>query len=240
MASIPLDWTEIKSYCDTYGPGKQRPAQPRSCPQCDQDRIWYNGWRWVFPVFLQDGQCWRFDDGLALQRVKCAHCEHSWTLRPAWLCPQRQFQLDVVEWESAVYVQTPTASYRKVAEGCGCSASSVWRWVGWCAAVAKPAEIVAQTARIDASTPAADMIPRHVPAVRRKARSASRAAVLLLCLQVLVALGCWSRALAHPASDPSPLRSYVSDRFLRFRIISPLTRPPSSPRLEQHARGPPV
>lgn len=240
MRSIVLDWVEIKAYCETIGPDRGRPPRPTACFFCDWRRVWFDGWRVVFAVVLVDGVVHRFGDGLFLQRVKCARCEVAWTLYPPWMWPRMQFQLDVVEVATLGYVVQPMATYRSVAEAVGCSPTTVWRWVGWCATVAEPGAVVAQVAMMHASTPAAELSPRRVPQTHDKAYSAERAAVLLSSLQVLFALGCWSRALAHPSPDPSPLRAYVVGRFLRFRETMRLTRPRASPRVQHPGRGPPV
>jgi hypothetical protein len=240
VRSIVLDWVEIKTYCETIGPDRGRPPRPTACCFCDWRRVWFDGWRVVFAVVLVDGTVHRFDDGLCLQRVKCARCKAAWTLYPPWMCPRKQFQLDVVEVAALGYLAEPMATYRAVAKAVGCSPTSVWRWVGWCATVAEPGAIVAQVAMMQTPTPAADLSPRRVPQTHDKAHSAERAAVLLLCLQVLFALGCWSRALPHPSPDPCPLRAYVVGRFLRLREILPLPRPIASPRMQHHQRAPPV
>ena len=197
MRSIVLDWVEIKAYCETIGPDRAGPPRPTACCFCDWRRVWRDGWRVVFAVVLVDGAVHRLGDGLFLQRVKCARCEVARTLYPPWVGPRMQFQPDVVEAATLGYLVEPMATYRAVAKGVGCSPTPVWRWVGWCATVAEPGAIVTQVATMDASTPAADLSPRRVPQTHDKAHSAERAAVLLLCLQVPFALGCWSRAMPH-------------------------------------------
>jgi hypothetical protein len=238
--SIAINWLEINEYRRTIGPGKGGPARPSVCPLCDGTVVWFNGWRVVFAIVLQHGLAYRFDDGLPVQRVKCAQCKKAWTLRPPWLYPRRQFQLDVVENATINYLQEPRSTHRGVARSVGCAASSVWRWVGECATVAEPAAIVADTTRMDPGTPVLQLIPKQVPQTHQKARSDSRAQVLLLCLQLLTSLGCWSRALPHPSLDPSPLRRYVWDRFLRLHQVMPLRGSSLSPRLQQRQRGPPA
>jgi hypothetical protein len=85
MASIVLGWSELKNYLAEVGPGRGHPERPSECPFCDGARVWFDGWRVVFCVVLLDGAGHRFDDGLSLQRVACATCDTSWTLRPAFL-----------------------------------------------------------------------------------------------------------------------------------------------------------
>ena len=239
MTSILLDWQEIKAYSETVGPGRDRPPRPHSCSSCDGTRVWFNGWRLVFPVVEVEGSPIRFDDGLWLQRVKCRGCRVSWVLRPPWLYPHRSLQADVVEAAALTYLQAPEATYRAVAAGHHCSARSVWRSVGWVATLAPPAALVAEAARLQPDTSATLMIPAAVPEDHSKARSDRRAAVLLTALQVLVAMFMLSRAQAHPPDDPSALRWWLSDRFLRFRQVITLTGDSASPPVPHPGRGPP-
>jgi hypothetical protein len=88
---------------------------PGACPFCDGVRIWLDGWRLVFCVVLLDGTPHRFDDGLPLQRVVCAGCHVSWTLRPAFLYPHRSFEPDVVEAAGFDYLGDPAANYEQTA-----------------------------------------------------------------------------------------------------------------------------
>lgn len=99
MASIARAWPEIKSYAASMGPGRGRPPRPSACTRrgCPPDRIWYDGWRLVFVTVLVEGQPLRLDDGLWVQRVACAGCWTSWTVRPAFLYPHRSYAPDVVE-----------------------------------------------------------------------------------------------------------------------------------------------
>lgn len=237
--SVLLDWAEIKRYSETVGPGRGRPARPQSCSRCDGRRVWFDGWRQVFPVVLVEGLPWRFDDGLWLQRAKCGECHVSWVLRPAWLYPHRSLEPDVAESAAHAYLRVPEATYRAVASVHLCSARSVWRWVGWAATLASPAWLVSEAVRLQSEASAALMIPRAVPQSHPKARSDGRAAVLLTALQVLVAMFALSRAQPHPPDDPSALRWWLTDRFLRFRQVATLIAAAASPAVPHPARGPP-
>jgi len=239
MESFPLAWEEINAYLARVGPGRGRPPRPSSCVWCGLRRVWFDGWRVVFAVVLSDGRPFRFDDGLPLQRVRCATCKRSWTLRPRFLHPCFSFQPDVVEAAVLGYLSCPTATYRAVAAGFRCSARSLWRWVPWVATVAAPAEIVATAARIQPDTPAPHLIPRHVPEAHPKALSAERHATLLLALQVLVALTLWARAQVFPPDDPSPLRLFVTARLFEGRPRVALMASARSPPMPQRCRGPP-
>lgn len=239
MPSIVLDWIEINTYCASVGPGRGRPARPTACPLCDGGRVWFDGWRQVFAVVLVDGAVHRFSDGLWLQRGKCASCRHSWPLRPPWVYPHRSFEPDAVEGAALAYLADARATYRAVASRWCCSARSVWRWVGWCGTLANPPAVLAEAARLAPAAPSAEVIPREVPQVGRKARSQARAGTLLAALQLLVALLVLTRAQPHPPDDPSPLRWWLQDRFLRFRQVVKLTRPVPSPAMPQMVRGPP-
>ena len=239
MSSILLDWIEIKRYAEAIGPERDRPPRPQSCPWCDATRIWFNGWRQVFVVVLTDGAPHRFDDGLWLQKVKCRGCRTGWTLRPPWLYPHRSLQPDVAESAALAYLSNPEARYRSVAALHGCSVRSVRRWVGWSATLADPAVLVSQAARLQPETSAADIIPKAVPQDHPKARNVSRAQVLLVALQVMVALVALSQAQPHPPDDPSALRWWLNDRFLRFRQVITLTADRASPPVPHPARAPP-
>lgn len=238
MSSVVLSSVEIKSYCEAVGPGRGRPPRPDSCSLCDGRRIWFDGWRAVFAVVLADGTPYRFDDGLPLQRVVCSSCERSWTLRPAFLYPHRTFEPDVDEAAALAYLADPTATYADVATRFTCSARSVWRWVGWTAALVAPAVLVAAAVRHAGATASADVIPRAVPQIDRKARSRRRRRQLVAALQVLAAIAALMRAQRVPPTDPSPLRAWLVGRFLAFRQIAFATRSGLSPPMPDLPAGP--
>ena len=223
--TIVLNWSEINTYATIVGPGVGHPARPAACPWCSAPRVWFDGWRQVFAVVLADGSPHRFADGLAIQRVCCAACDVSWSLRPPFLYPHRTFEPDVVEAAALTYLSAPESTYDAVAAAMGSSPRSVWRWIGWLASILLPAAIVASVAQIHAATPAAAVIPREVPEDHPKARSPERSAVLLRALQGLAALAIHARALPHPPDDPSPLRFWLMARFRTFRQPMPLTPP---------------
>jgi transposase-like protein len=239
VASIALGWAEFKSYLAEIGPERGRPERPSECPFCDGGRVWFDGWRWVFCAVLEDGAVHRFDDGLPLQRVVCASCGVSWTLRPAFLYPHRSFEPDVVEHAGLAYLTDPAATYSRTAREHGCSPRSVWRWVGWLGRVVQARVLLAEAERLSGAGQSAALIPREVPQDHVKARSAARAATLLATFQVLCALVVWSRAQPAPSPDPSPLRSWLVERFLAFRELHGLTTVPSSPRSPEDSTGPP-
>ena len=111
--SIAPAWGDFKTYCEEIGPGRGRPARPRQCVFCDGERVWFNGWRRVWITLLVDAQPVRPDDGVALQRVRCARreCRQSWTLRPPWLYASRSLEPDVAEAAALEYLLTaPTPS----------------------------------------------------------------------------------------------------------------------------------
>jgi hypothetical protein len=239
VSSVVLPWVEIKAYLATVGPGVGRPPRPELCPKCDASRIWFDGWRIVHAIVLADGRSHRVDQGLPLQRVACSRCDASWTLRPPFLYPHRAFEPDVNEVTALSYLADPTATYVKVAIAFGCSARSIWRWVGWIAALAEPAALVAAAARIAPAMPGASLIPRFVPQAHAKARSVRRYAVLLCALQVLTGLAVYARAQVVPPEDPSPLRWWLVAQFLAFRSIAFVTGQGFSPPLPDQTRGPP-
>ncbi len=238
MSSIVLGWSTIKEYLATVGPKVGRPPRPRSCPRCDADRIWFDGWRLVYCVVLDDGTPHRFADGLPIQRVTCAHCDVSWPLRPAFLYPHRSFAPDVTEAAAVAYLCVPEATYDAVAERVGCAPRSVWRWVSSIAPLVEPAVLVAAIARVDADTPAAGLLPRAVPDDHEKARSTARRATLLRAYQVLVALALYARVQRHPPDDPSPLRWLLVHRWVAFRQRAIVSRPGFSPPTPEVLHGP--
>lgn len=210
------------------------------CERCAGARVWFDGWRIVHSIVLEDGRRRRFDEGLPVQRAKCKLCEHSWLLRPPWLYPHRTFEPDVAEAAALAYLTDPAGTYASTAKLFGCGTSTVWRWVGWVAELGEPASVLAATARIEPATPAVDLIPREVPQDHSKARSPARHRALLRALQLLVALAFFARALVLPPDDPSALRPWLVARFRASGQVALVTRPGFSPRLENSARGPPV
>jgi hypothetical protein len=242
VASIDCGWTEFNSYLATYGPGLRRPERPSRCCFCDGPRVWFDGWRVVFAVVLSDGEVHRCDDGLPLQRVVCAvaWCGRSWTLRPPFLYPDRTFQLDVVEAAATAYLISAHATYVATAIAFRCSPRSVWRWVGWCATVAAVPALIGEVERASGAGQSPHLIPRAVPQDHPKARSARRHSLLLLALQVLTALGLWSRAQIVPPSDPSPLSFFLHERFQSFRRIEHLEPRRQSPPSPLAGPGPPA
>ncbi len=239
MASIVLGWSEFKSYVAEIGPERGHPELPGACPFCDGVRIWFDGWRLVFCVVLLDGTPHRFDDGLPLQRVVCAVCHVSWTLRPAFLYPHRSFEPDVVEAAGFDYLGDPAATYEQTAKDHGCSPRSVWRWVGWLASVVQARSLLAEAERLSGAGQSAALMPREVPQDHVKARSPEREATLLAAFQALCTLGVWSRAQSVPPLDRSPLRFWLVERFRALGEVHLLAPAHSSPRSPEDSTGPP-
>jgi len=239
VASIVLGSAEFKSYQERIGPGLERPERPAQCPFCDGVRIWFDGWRLVFCVVLDDGIPHRFEEGLPLQRVKCAVCHRSWTLRPAFLYPHRTFAPDVPEAAALSYLSRPESTYKEVGRAFGCSARSVWRWVGWSAGLSKAPAVLAEAERLSGSGQSASVVPREVAQDHPKAYSPERGRTLLAAFQGLVALAVWTRAQPIPPDDPSPLRFWLAERFRAFRELHRLVPRNSSPPLPVEGTGPP-
>lgn len=240
MASIVLGWTECKTYLTTIGPGIGRPERPCACPFCDGKRVWFDGWRLVFSAVLAGGEPHRFDEGLWLQRVVCAGCDTSWALLPPFLYPSRSLEPDLAEAAALSYLSEPKATYEKTGQGFGCSASTVWRWVGWIAGLSLARVLLAQAEQLSGAGESAALMPREVPQDHAKAHSPGRGRTLLDALQTLCALVVWSRAQPAPFEDPSPLRVWLVERFRVFRELHRLTPANSSPPLEGRPTGPPA
>lgn len=239
MASIIPGWSEFKTYVEKVGPELGRPDRPCVCPFCDGVVIWFNGWRQVFSVVLIDEKPHRFDDGLWLQRVVCATCHKSWTLRPPFLYPQRSLEPDVAEAAALAYLSNPTATYEKTAKDHNCSARSVWRWVGWIAGSLSIGELLAEAEQSCGAGQVAALIPREVSQDHAKAYSPEREKVLLDAFQGLSALSIRTRALPVPPTDPSPLRFWLTERFQTFRQVHRLVEPIVSPPMPEDCTGPP-
>ena len=239
MASIVLGSAGFKSYQEAIGPGRGRPERPRACPFCDGERVWFDGWRRVFAVVLADGTPHRFADGLWIQRICCAECGTSWPLRPGFLYPHRSLEPDVAEAAALAYLSEAGASYAAVASEYGCSARTVWRWVGWIAGLVAIGELLAEAERLTGAGQAAAIVPRAVPQDHAKALSPERGRTLLAAFQALVALAVWARAQPVPPDDPSALRTWLALRFLTFREIHGLAPRATSPPLPGDSTGPP-
>ena len=174
-----------------------------------------------------------------MQRVVCAACHVSWTLSPAFLYAHRSFEPDVVEAAGLEYLSKPASTYEKTARRHGCSPRSVWRWVGWLAAVVQAGALLAGAERLSGAGQSANLMPGEVPEDHAKARSLKRERTLLAAFQALCALAVWARAQPVPSLDPSPLRFWLEERFRAFREVHLLSGPHSSPRLPEDCTGPP-
>lgn len=238
--SIALPWSEVKAYSEEIGPDRGRPPRPVACMFCDGPRVWFNGWRRVWITLLVEGQPYRPAEGLPLQRVRCARreCRRSWTLRPSWLYPHRSLEPDLAEAAAWTSLVDPRATYVGVATGFGCSWVTVWRWVGWLAALLTPAALLARVAHLDARGARPEMLPRTV-AAQTRARSSRRARTVGRAAQILTALVLLHRAQPEPPADPSPLRWFLLGEFLRVRRLARLTQPGFSPALNISAWRPP-
>jgi hypothetical protein len=182
----------------------------------------------VLITLLLDGRPHRPTEWVPVQRVRCARqeCRRGWTLRPAWLYPHRSLEPDLAEAAALTYLLDPRATYTSVAAVFGCAWVTVWRWVGWLAALVTPAALLARAARLQARGADPAVLPRAVAASSR-ARSAARARTVLQTAQVLVALALLHRAQPEPPADPSPLRWWLVAEFLAVRRIAWLTQPRS-------------
>lgn len=243
MASIVLGWTDFKVYEAEIGPGRESPNRPEQCQFCDGAKVWFDGWRRVCCVVIDDGgESHGFEDRLFLRRCCCALplCGRSWTLRPAFLYPHRHLEPDVAEASALAYLSAPGASYRWIGETYGCSGRTVWRWVGWLAGIISMSALLAEAEQLSGTGQSAALIPAAVPQDHPKAHSAERAMLLLCSLQGLVALAVWARAQPLPPCDPSPLRFWLTEQFRTLRKIHRLGPGHLSPPLPRYSTGPPT
>jgi hypothetical protein len=127
--SIALAWCDCKTYCEDIGPGRAEPPRPAQCVFCHGPRVWFNGWRRVWPTLLVDGRPYRPPVGVALRRVRCGRreCRRSWTVRPPRLYPQRSLMPDLAEAAALTYLLEAETSYVAVAAAFGCAWIIVWR-----------------------------------------------------------------------------------------------------------------
>ena len=61
----------------------------------------------VLITLLVDGQPHRPLEWVPLQRIRCARCIRSWTLRPPWLYPHRSLEPDLAEAAALAYLLDP-------------------------------------------------------------------------------------------------------------------------------------
>jgi hypothetical protein len=87
---------------------------------------------------------------LSLPRAKCSCCRHGFTCYPAGIYPRRQYQLDVVA-DAVAAVEVGGESVAQAAVASSASPTSVRRWSGWIAALAKVGVLHAVAAEVDPS-----------------------------------------------------------------------------------------
>lgn len=167
--------------------------------------MWWNGVRVRTASVRGEGRRAVYIPEIACPQVKCALCRHCWTLRPEGLVAQRHYQLCVVADATASYLFEPGQSLSSVAEAVGCDRRTVGRWVGWLAAVAKPADLL----RHVLAAAQAPLLTRFLPAGRsvRQATSVLWHEVRHRASQVLSLLEALGAALSL---EPPGLRSVVS------------------------------
>ena len=193
----------------------------------------------MYGTVLVEGGPHRFEEGLWLQRVACAVCWASWTLRPVFLYPHRSYAPDVVEAACLSYLSDESATYAKVAARFDCSWTALWGWISWLGQMVKPAAVLAEAVRLCPSAPNVELMPHAVPQDHPKGRSPERQSVLLQALQLLAALVVLGRAQGVPLADPSALRSFLVVSFLVFRRRALVSHAGWSPSIDVDHRGPP-
>jgi hypothetical protein len=154
----------------TIAKARQRADRPPPCRRC-QGPSWWNGWRVVFPTVTAfvAGMVQHWE--LPLARAKCSRCKRGFTCYPPSIYPRRQYQLDVVA-EAAATVALGGQSAAHTARAVHASATSVRRWIGWLADLARPKDLVAVTARLDPDAPAGAGLPTAVGPPTTRSRAA--------------------------------------------------------------------
>jgi hypothetical protein len=95
---------------------------------------------------------------LPLARAKCSRCKRGFTCYPQGVYPRRQYQLDIVA-EAAAAVVLGGRSAAHTARAVAASTTSVRRWVGWLADLARPRDLATITAQLDPDAPAGAGLP---------------------------------------------------------------------------------
>ncbi|HEY3358359.1 MAG TPA: hypothetical protein VGQ83_34240 [Polyangia bacterium] len=162
---------------------------PPTCVFCGATHVTYDGWRHRSLSLLVAGHP-VYLDSIPCRRVRCAGCDHGWTLRPPGVLPRRHFQACVVAQATSQYLFDAAAAQEHVATAHGCSRRTLGRWLGYVGQVAAPADLerhvcAASEAPVLVQTPA-------VAALARKAASPparARLTLAALCLVLFEALG---------------------------------------------------
>ena len=125
--------------------------KPCSCPFCQGQRIYWNGYRERSASVLEGEKVVYLSDVLC-RRVKCANrqCKKSWTLRPPGLMPGRHYQMGVVANAARHFLFDPHSTLTSVADAHQCCRRTLGRWLHWVAGIAKPSALIRRLRRLGA------------------------------------------------------------------------------------------
>src|SRR5262245_30732430 len=199
------------SGCASRGKSADRPGP---CLRCGSPS-WWNGWRDVAPVIVDDGEV-RHATGTERHRACCSakDCDApSWTVREGDSYPHRTFQLEVV---ASVVAEVAYAGKTQTAAAAGhmCSRDSVRRWGAWIANLTDTDHLSRLCARID---PEGDA---HAESAKTRAAPAGLALRMLDRFADLLVVGG-----AAIASRGCGLRRILGDQLCRFGDVFYLTKP---------------
>lgn len=152
MADVPPTGSERKSSLIKITKERQRAERPPPCRRC-RARSWWNGWRVVFPTVATLVARIVERRELPLAKAKCSACKHGFTCYPPGIYPGRRYQLDVVA-DVAADMALGGSGAARAAAAAHATASSARRWIAWIAALAKPGDLLAVAAHLDADAPA--------------------------------------------------------------------------------------
>lgn len=181
MIVLPL-WLDLHRYAEFV-------AQPVArlkvrCDRCGSVRLHGHG-GYTRKAFVQAGSA----EGLWIRRVRCVNCGRAPAVVPAVAASGLHAADAVVEDVASEYLDRVGATYRSVAararaRGCALAHSTLHRWLTLLGAVGV-GPVLALLVRLRPDLDPLVFLPKLVRAVGRKARSASRADVLLSALQGL-------------------------------------------------------
>jgi hypothetical protein len=192
-------------------------ALPLLCIFCGGGHVVRNGTA-ERTASLREGGSVHYILGIVIHRVKCMECRKSWRLLPPGLIPYKHYQLTVVADGLGKYLFDEKATLESVAAECTCSRSTVGRWGGWLAGIARPADIQARIVEVSGQ-PVVAPVRKAVVKSRDSARweILDRAAAVVSLME---ALG--QAAGLEPPGVVAVLGRLLKDGRRRSTYVAPL------------------